>query len=260
MLCQATTTVVITPQNPVVFATTITQPSCNGSSDGSVSVTATGGTGALILSWADCPACVFPRTGMSAGTYTVLSTNGANCVDNLIFTLTEPVALNVSLSLVAPIKCFGVCDAVINSTITGGTPLYALVWDLNPALNSPILNSAGLVCAGPHSLVVTDANGCVSSKTITLTEPTALTATLVPTQPKCFGQTTGTIDATVSGGTGTIVYSWAPGNQTSEDITSLGAGTYTLTVTDANLCSVTPAPSETIIVPTAIALNENSGI
>jgi PKD repeat protein len=84
-----------------------------------------------------------------------------------------------------------------------------------------------------------DANNCVTSKTIPVTEPPALVLTETHVDVLCNGASTGSIDLTVSGGTPGYSYSWSPGGATTQDLSSLAAGTYTVTVTDANSCTAT---------------------
>jgi hypothetical protein len=103
--------------------------------------------------------------------------------------------------------------------------------------------------AGTYNLTVTNCNGCSKPSSYTITEPATLSANAVATEAICFGNANGSVDATVTGGTIPYTYSWSNG-ATTEDLTSLIAGAYTLTVTDANGCTATT--SVTVNQPAAI--------
>ncbi|MEA1851454.1 SprB repeat-containing protein, partial [Chryseobacterium sp. MHB01] len=89
------------------------------------------------------------------------------------------------------------------------------------------------------TVTVTDANACTLTRTFTITQPTALSATTSQTNIACNGGSTGVATVNVSGGTAPYTYSWSPSGGTAATATGLSAGTYTVTVTDANACTLT---------------------
>ncbi|WP_174514441.1 SprB repeat-containing protein, partial [Chryseobacterium aquaticum] len=93
--------------------------------------------------------------------------------------------------------------------------------------------------AGTYTVTITDANGCTGTVNATVTQPTALSATISQTNVSCNGGSNGSASITVSGGTAPYTYSWSPTGGTGATATGLSAGTYTVTVTDANSCSTT---------------------
>ncbi len=109
------------------------------------------------------------------------------------------------------------------------------------------------LAAGAYTLTVTDAAGCSATASATLTQPSQIVATSAKTHLTCFGSGDGAIDLTVSGGAGSLTYAWSHGANT-EDLTGLTAGTYTVTITDADGCSVTH--SATVTEPAALTLTE----
>jgi hypothetical protein len=104
-------------------------------------------------------------------------------------------------------------------------------------------------------VTVNDANGCIATLgPITITQPSALALSETHVNVLCNGSSTGSIDLTVSGGTGSYAYSWSNG-ATTEDLTGLAAGSYTVTVTDANGCTASLGPI-TLTQTAAFALSE----
>ncbi|MFN5147816.1 MAG: T9SS type A sorting domain-containing protein, partial [Flavobacteriia bacterium] len=128
-------------------------------------------------------------------------------------------------------------------------------------------NNAGL-SAGSYNYTVTDANGCTASASATITEPTVLTVGVVASNyngygVSCFQSTDGSADATANGGVGGYSYSWSNGS-TSEDLSGLAAGSYSVTVTDANGCTagetvVLAEPTKVNISATNTAIACNGG-
>jgi hypothetical protein len=228
--CSAISSVTVTQLSGLTATATELLPIlCNGGS-ATIDVTASGGTG--------------PYTGTgiftsTAGLQTFTVTDANNCTASATITLLEPAALSASVNILNPIACNG-GFAVIDVIASGGTPTYTGVGTF-PG-----------IAAGTHIYNISDANGCTASASITLTEPAVLSATIASqTNVACNNGNTGSIDVTVSGGTGTYTYAWT-NSATSEDLTSIAAGTYTVNVTDANGC--TASTSTSITEPTALTL------
>ncbi|KAF2340143.1 SprB repeat-containing protein, partial [Flavobacterium ginsenosidimutans] len=93
--------------------------------------------------------------------------------------------------------------------------------------------------AGTYTVTVTDANNCQAAQSFTIAEPPILSASKSQTDVLCNGGATGTASVTVSGGSGNYTYSWSPSGGTAAVATGLTAGTYTVTVADANSCQLT---------------------
>ncbi len=245
--CTATVSVTITqPAAPVALTFTQSNVSCNGGSNGSIDLSVTGGTPAYTYLWSN-GATTQDISGLPAGTYTV-TVNDANgssggCTSSTSVTITQPVPLTQSISaFVYPsgtnISCFGASDGSINLTIGGGTPGYTYLWSNGSTTEDP----SGLP-AGTYTVVATDANGCTINSIITLVQPAVLGSTVTPSLypgdvnvSGCVND--GSIDLTPTGGNPVYTYLWSNG-ATTQDISGLAAGTYTVIITDANGCQTT---------------------
>jgi hypothetical protein len=134
---------------------------------------------------------------------------------------------------------------VVNASASSGTAPYTYLWTGGQSTAT----ATGL-SAGTYTVVVTDANNCTASATVTLTQPTQLTASITASaNPLCNGGTDGSATVAGSGGTTPYTYLWNNG-QTTATATGLAAGTHTVNVKDANLCEA--SISVTLTQPTAV--------
>lgn len=221
---------------------TVTPPACFGQSNGQIAMTITGGSPPYNWNWSR----VSPAgtgmgsgatiTGLSAGTYNITVTSGSSCSATFTQLVTQPNLL-VATPTVTNYLCFGQTGA-INLNVTGGTGPYTYNWTGNGGPYST-QNISGLT-AGTYNVTVTDANNCTATAMAAVTGPASALSVALDnkTDVACFGNATGIINVTVSGGSPAFTYSWSDGN-TNEDRTGLTAGTYTLTVTDNNSCTTT---------------------
>ena len=131
------------------------------------------------------------------------------------------------------ILCKTAKTGAIDVTVSGGNAPYQYVWS-----NNAITRNVNGLSAGIYSVTITDANGCSLTKQATLTQPDSLQAILTNTNILCKTAKTGAIDVTVSGGNAPYQYAWSNGAIT-QNIANLSAGVYSVTVTDANGCSLT---------------------
>ncbi|MGC6532118.1 MAG: gliding motility-associated C-terminal domain-containing protein [Flavobacteriales bacterium] len=238
--CEQVLGVVLDEPDAVDATAVVTPLSCAGAADGAIDLTPSGGAAPYDFVWTALPfftAFTEDISGLEAGTYNVLITDQIGCFTLLSFDLTEPDPMQLDLA-VTPITCTGADDGEIDLTITGGTPGYTVSWDLDGSGTSASEDLTGLT-AGTYTVTVTDANDCVETASVTLDDPVAIDLSAVATPVSCIGDTDGAIDLTVSGGTPTIDLDWTgPGGftSTSEDLSGLEPGTYTVTATDAGGC------------------------
>ena len=232
--CTDSTSVIITePAALVASAVVDNNVSCNGLADGSATASATGGTGAYSYTWST-GATTATVTGLAAGTYSVTVVDANGCSANTSITITEPTALVVTTTVVSNVSCNGLCDGEISANVTGGTSPASFIWSTGSTGN-PITN----LCAGTYTVTVTDANGCTATSTSIVTEPPVLVAsTSLDANVSCNGLADGAATATATGGTPSHTFLWNTGAATAS-VTGLTAGTYTVTVTDANSCTST---------------------
>jgi len=257
-LCPGTYIVTITDSNnqQVIDSVTITQPSpmtlqasgtdvlCNGGSTGSATVTPTGGTTPYSYNWLPSGGTNPVATNLAAGTYSVLVTNGSCGTDTAMVTITQPPALTASISSTNP-TCTG-NNGSATVTPSGGTPTYFYNWAPSGGTNA----TANNLGAGTYTVTITDFNGCQTTQSVTLTQPTGISVTASQTNPQCNGANTGTATVNASGGTAPYTYSWSPSGGTNATATGLAAGTYTVTITDSQGCTQTQTFS--ITQPTAL--------
>ncbi|MBU0763906.1 MAG: SprB repeat-containing protein, partial [Bacteroidetes bacterium] len=162
--------------------------------------------------------------------YTVTDANDCEFIDSV--SLAGPDALTHS-ALVTNISCNGQTDGAIDLTVSGGTEPYSFAWS-----NSETTEDLENLSAGEYYLTFSDDGGCTTYDTLVITEPTALVADAVGTDLACNGDNDGTIDLTVTGGIAYYTYEWSNDSIT-EDLSGLAGGTYEVTVTDNNGCTVT---------------------
>lgn len=229
-------TKVITVVCNLTASTTLSQPCFGGGTNGSIAMTLTGGTAPFSYSWTRTGGGSGSGTGttisgLSAGTYNITVTASNGCVTTLSRTLTELPQLTATATP-TPVQCNGQATGSISVTVSGGSPAYSYLWTGGVTTQ----NRSGLT-AGTYNLTVTDSRSCTATASATINQPTLLNASIASiTNVNCFGEPTGAINLNVSGGTAPYTYLWN-GGVTSPNRSGLAAGTYSVTVTDANSCT-----------------------
>ncbi len=234
-LCQITAYFTIT--EPASFIATITDSSdvsCNGLCDGSATVTATGGAGSYSYEWSGSGETTTSVSGLCGGIHTVTVTDANLCPAIATVSITEPVPLTTSISG-TDVSCFNGNNGDAAVSASGGTGVYSYNW--NPYQpDSPNITN---LSANTYYVTITDENSCSTTDSITIVQPPVLTTTITGTDLSCYGDVDGSATVTVSGGTGTYSYNWSPPQPNTNSISNLAGGTYAVTVTDGNGCTIT---------------------
>jgi len=234
--CTISGTVTITQPDELTVIINGTNPSIPGGNDGEADAIVTGGTTPYTYLWDDPLAqTTATATGLVAGTYTVEVTDANGCRTNRTITLTEPTSdLAITAIVDQQVSCFGYSDGQATATATGGTEPYSYLWS-DPMAQTTA--TATNLPAGTYTVSVTDATGYSVNTTIIITQPDELIVTVNGTNPSIPGGNDGQATAIVTGGTLPYTYLWDdPLAQTTATATGLTAGTYTVSVTDANGC------------------------
>ena len=232
---------VVAPTAPIIGISS-TAVSCAGACDGTAAVGILGGQPPFTFTWSPEPGGgqgTPLATGLCAGVYTILITEGAGCDTSVSVVITEPPVLDLD-EVVQQISCSGTCDGSISLLPGGGVAPYTVIWSPVPPAGQGVLTADDL-CAGQWTVVLSDANGCSITRTYDLTQPAPLTLTTSSTPSSCLA-CDGSASVTVTGGVAPYTYGWVLAGtvvSTDPDPIDLCAGLYTLTVTDANGCSTT---------------------
>lgn len=251
--CKITAAIVITEPTAITASITSTDESCIGLCDGSADLTVSGGTIPYTYQWSNGVTTQDQIGALCSGTYTITVIDGNSCMTTSVVTISSLAASIVGSN----ISCNGLCNGSVDFTVTGGSGAYTYSWS-NGATTEDLTAS---LCSGTYTATVKDANNCVVSTAVIITEPTAITNTIVSTNAKCNGICDGSADLTPGGGTGAYTYNWSNGVTTQNQTGTLCAGTYTATVKDANNClttsSVTITEPATVLTVTITSSNVN---
>ncbi len=230
---------------PVTVSATIVVPlSCNGDADGALIATASAGVTPYNYSWSTGDV-VATAANLPTGSYTVMVMDAAGCADTSVIFLPEPAALTTT-DATLNVSCNGLTDGEIVLTTSGGTPNYTYAWS-----NGGTSTTNSNLAAGGYRFTVTDNNGCTFTDSITINEPTALTATATTTDISCNGLGDGEGVVSAQGGTPNYATAWSNGGPSTTS-SNLAAGGYSYTVTDNNGCTFTD--SVTVNQPSALVL------
>ncbi|MDB5234507.1 MAG: hypothetical protein JWR44_1500 [Hymenobacter sp.] len=230
--------------------------SCAGGSTGSVTLTVSGGTAPFTYLWSN-GVTTQNLSGLMAGTYSVTVTDAAGCTASAQATVGQATVLTAVASK-TDASCYGTSTGSASVAPSGGTAPYTYLWS-----NGATSQSISGLAAGTYSVVVTDASGCTASCSATVGQPALLRGTLAKTDVSCYDASNGTLTLTVGGGTAPFTYNWG-GGVTTQNRTGLAAGTYTVTITDANGCSAAASatigrPAQLQAVATAAASGCSGG-
>ncbi len=190
------------PDEVIVDYVSHTEPLCNGSADGTITVAASGGDGAFGFIWSPSASSQTsnPATGLSAGLHTVTVMDGNGCTAEVDRLLVDPVILSSNISATSNPLCDGQANGTATVEYTGGTADYSVDWD---APGGNVANQVGPTHLGTgflgdleYCVTITDANSCTVSSCVTLIDPDLVTANATGTNPTCGGLADGETEVT----------------------------------------------------------------
>lgn len=230
--CTNIASTTITEPLQIVLNTTSTNAYC-GNSNGSVTVFASGGTPGYAYSWSPGNAMTATMTNISSGNYTVTVTDVNGCMESANVAVANVSGPTATISSSTNVSCNGGTDGSATVTLTGGSAPFTYLWTGGGGTGA----TANNLSAGNYSVTVTDANGCLATSIVTISEPLPISLITASTDAAC-SQSNGSASVIVSGGTAGYIYSWNSSPvQTTDTAINLSAGYYTVTVTDAHGCS-----------------------
>jgi hypothetical protein len=222
--CSATACVTVPEGEPLMTGTIVTNATCNGTCDGAINLFVSGGTEPYTFDWSN-GATTEDLANACPGSYDVTVTDATGCTAHAcVVVLGSPMSVTATATNVT---CNGACNGSVTASATGQAP-FTYLWN-----NGATTATLSQRCPGTYRVTVTAANGCSGTAEATVTQPTGLQVSGQITHPTTCN---GGINLTVSGGTAPYTFFWNNG-ATTEDRTGLCAGTYFVTVRDANGCT-----------------------
>ena len=204
---------------------------CFNGGDGEISVLANQGVSPYSYKWSDASAQITSTAiNLIAGTFTVTVTDTKACTVTVSATITQPSGVTVSFSNTIHTTC-GFNNGSVTAVGSDGTPGYNYSWS-----NSSNTPAIGGLQSGIYTVTVSDLKSCTKSANVTINPSSIFSITLNSTFATC-GKSNGTATATITGGKSPFLYDWNdPNFQTTATADSLGAGSYYVTIVDANGC------------------------
>jgi hypothetical protein len=222
------------------FTSTVTQTAailCHGQAAASLSVTATGGTLPYTYSWSPSGGTADVASGLTAGVYTCVVTSASSATTMSTYTVTEPAALSATLSTQSNVSCFNGANGAATFTVNGGTQPYTYTWSPSGGNAAATTN----LVAGNYTLAVSDANNCILSQSVAITQPAAATLTVVSSASAICNGSPVTLTAT-----GANTYTWTGGVVNGAAFTPTSSASYTVSGTTAGGCTTTAVSSITV--------------
>jgi hypothetical protein len=221
-------------------------PKCYGFCDGSITVATVGGTAPYNYTWDGQSGA--HAVDLCVGGHPVLVKDSNGCEQEEIFVLEQPAPLQIQLATRTLPLCFGVCNGTLAITVSGGNGDYNYNWS-----SGAHTAEAPNICAGEHTVMVTDSKNCQLERTYPLGQPEKLQVVLSEKQISiCHDGCDGKLEVTAFGGTGAYHYTWNTG-ATNASLTDICSSDYTVIVQDDHACSV--VETYTIENPPALTID-----
>jgi len=247
--CSQSDTITIEQPDTLIAIAITSDVLCNGDSTGTASLTITGGTAGYFESWNGAFAY-----NLTAKThfFTVTDTNG--CIYNDSVIINEPSLLSSTITPTNLTSCL-IDNGSINLNVNGGAQSYTYLWN-----NNDTTKNISNLSSGNYSVIITDTNGCISTNSTTVSQPSGISLSLIPSNYNgfnisCYNGNNGTVTTNTTGGIGDLTFNWS-NSDTLKNLNNLNAGNYNLVVTDSVGCSSTE--SIDLIEPTQLSSNFTS--
>jgi subtilisin-like proprotein convertase family protein/predicted TIM-barrel enzyme len=244
-VCNSEASYTITEPTAITITAVTSDLTCNGDNSGEIDLTVTGGSGTYTYLWSNS-STTQDLSGLSANNYSV-TVNDGSCTETASYTITQPSAITVN-GTPTNLTCNGDNSGEIDLTVTGGSGTYTYLWS-----NSSTTQDLSGLSANNYSVTVNDGS-CIETASYTITQPSAITVSDATNNLSCNGDNSGSIDLTVTGGSGSYTYLWST-TSTTQDISGLSANTYSVTVNDG---SCIETASYTITQPSVITVSTST--
>ena len=238
-----TSTTTLTEPPIITISTTSTTSEVCGQGNGEFQLAATGGTGILTYTEGTTSNTTGLFQNLSAGTYTVTVTDQNNCSKDITVTIPNIPSPNPVIDYQQDVACAGGLNGAVTISVSISTGTAPFLFDLDNTGSVP--TNTFNVNAGPHNIVVTDANSCTGNVSFVIGQPAPLSFTTATTNASCNSLCDGEITITASGGTAPYQYSKDNGLsfQNSPVLSGLCAGTIFIVVKDC-LLYTSPSPRD----------------
>ena len=233
--CTQTDTITITQPTAVSINTvTFVMPTCNAGTDGSFTITASGGTSPYTYAYdAGTFAASSSISGLSSGTYTLHVKDANGCTHDTTVTLSQPAAI-VPSAAVRKSVCSTLANGEVILSATGGTAGYTYAMGAGAYTTTAAFTP---LAAGTYTFHIKDTHGCIKDTSITITDSLSISGTLTISPALCYDQASGSISVSGTGGTSPYTYALGAGTYASgSTFSALAAAAYTIHIKDANGC------------------------
>lgn len=248
------TGLVVSQPDDMVITPTITEITCYGANNASITVNVTGGTAPYQANWNNF-ATGFFQNNLAAGSYTITITDANGCVKPITVVIQEAPIFTIN-PVVTNISCFGANNGSIQLNLIGGQAPVVVTWS-DGSTSGTVRNN---LLPGVYSVSISDGTPCYINRTFIIVEPQPLVLNAtVQNALDCFNASSGAINLVVSGGTPPFSYVWSNA-ATTEDLSNIPNGNYSVIVTDSRGCIKTAAFTITRPSPLTLVLDQDSQV